>query len=310
MGLTRSDLERPNLSDQDRIEIQAWIDRTSSNDKWANNIFKKVGVLLTSHQANRPYLKASVESHKKLGFWITVAYDSYIDPVQETVDHNHYMPHKDVLDQIDTFLISHYQTWGGPLYPYFWLLKLGAGVMRDFEYIYCANGDFVIEKPEGFAELFAMLGDADVMTSGPDRDKPPAANTAGFLIRSEALHRVVQHMQDHLIPWDVYEKYTQDIGNMEGRFGWAIRDLGLKQVRVEPPLEDMFRVPGHGTWWKTIGFRHIHSEMNYAYRNKGIPPELKYLDERFTAAHDLHFLKLWEDTHDRQYLEQWWAAEP
>ena len=50
------------------------------NDEWAMNVFKDVGVVLTSHPGNRPFLKASLETHKKLGFWTTLVYDNYFDP--------------------------------------------------------------------------------------------------------------------------------------------------------------------------------------------------------------------------------------
>ena len=59
---------------------QIVLNEMMKNDKWAMKIFKDVGVLLTSHPGNRPFLKSSLESHKKLGFWTTVVYDNYFDP--------------------------------------------------------------------------------------------------------------------------------------------------------------------------------------------------------------------------------------
>lgn len=316
MGLIMKDLERTGrdleLSDEQwEIEYQsrkAWIDRTRSNDLWLNKMFNKVGILMTGHQANRPYMKASVDSHSKLGFWLTLAYDNYVDPTWETIDHNNFMPSKDVLDKVDLFLTPHHQVWGGCLFPYAQLVYWGGLAMQNFEYIYCVNSDFVLEKPEGFPQLFEMLGDSDIMTCGPDRDDPPAANTAGFIVRSDAFKAIVKHLENHLVPWENYEKHTQRIGNMEGRLGWAIKDLGLKQVRVNPPLEDMLKVPGHGTWFNTVGFRHIHSEHNYAYRNKGIPPPLEYLDKRHMGG-EYELIKTYWETKDPKVLEEWWAKE-
>lgn len=318
MGLTRADLIG-NMSDEERKSRQDWIDRTSSNDIWAKKIFNEVGILMTSHQGNRPYMKACIESHAKLGLWITLAYDNYIDPncvndnlfpKWQKVDHNNYMPPKDVMDLVDTFIMPHHQVWGGPLYPYFWLLKFGAAAMQNFKYIYCTNSDFVLEKPEGFWELFKMVkdGDYDVMTSGHD-EPGRYANTAGFIIKSDAFLKVVQHMQDHFIPWDVYEKYTQTIGNAEGRFGKAIFDCGLKQLIVTPPDDDMLRIPGTGTWYQLMGFRHTHAEINHAYRKRAVPPPLKYLDERFLSENDYVWIKKYEETGDISVLENWWAKD-
>lgn len=304
MGLTRADLIDPRVSDKDKAEIKVVLERYMQNDEWAKKALLPIAVLLTSHPANRAYLKASVESHKKLGYWLCLAYDNYIDPAVNHLDYNAIMPAKDVIDLVDTFIMPHHQTWGGVLYPYFWLLKFGINALQDFEYIYCTNGDFILEKPEGFQELFSLLGDADIMTSGPDYEN--AANTAGFIAKSSALRAIVKHVQDHFIPFEVYEKYTQELGNAEGRFGRAIKDLNLKQVKVEPPNDDMFKIPGKGTWYDLVGFRHIHSELNNAYRNRGIPPPSKHLDKRFTAEHDLKFIKLYEETNDIKVLEDWW----
>ena len=318
MGLTRADLIGE-MSDEEKASRQYWIDRTSSNDVWANKIFKKIGILITGHQANRPYMKACIESHAKLGYWITLAYDNYVNPEWPEINHNAFMPPKDVLDKIDMFIMPHHQVWGGCLYPWFWLLKFGSDAMQQFEYIYCTNSDFILEKPENFEQLFSLLGDADIMTSGPDYPDSPAANTAGFIVKSSALRQIVQHFQDHFIPWDVYEKYTQQIGNTEGRFGSAIKDLGLKKADVVPPLDadgrgdDMFRIhPSKrkqtGTWYDLVGFRHIHSEHNYAYRYKGIPPEPQYFDGRFMGDEYRQICAYWE-TKDMEILKNWWAKE-
>jgi hypothetical protein len=317
MGLTRADLIGE-MSDEERASRKEWIDRTSSNDKWACKIFKNIGILITGHQANRPYMKACIETHAQLGYWITLAYDNYVNPDWTEIDHDAFMPTKDVLDKVDMFIMPHHQVWGGCLYPWFWLMKFGVDAMQQFEYIYCTNSDFVLEKPEGFPELFKMLDDADIITSGPNYTSPPAANTAGFIAKSSALKAIMKHFQDHFIPWDVYEKYTQEIGNTEGRFGTAIKDLGLKLVEVLPPIgpddrgDDMFRhVPEtrkqKGTWTDLIGFRHIHSELNASYRYKLLPPPSKYLDPRFTSENDIRFIRLYEETKDINVLKDWWA---
>src|SRR3990167_3062291 len=116
MGLIMRDLEG-DMSQEEYKSRLDWINRTKSNDIWAKKIFKKVGILITSHQANRPYMKACLESHAKLGYWITVCYDNYCDPTWLDYDHNRFMPSKDMMDVIDTFVMPHTQNWGGVLYP-------------------------------------------------------------------------------------------------------------------------------------------------------------------------------------------------
>ena len=306
MGWIRADLLDPKLNEEDRIAGTQVIKNFMANDEWATKIFKKVGIILTSHPGNRAFLKAGVETHKKLGYWMCLAYDNYIDPLSPSIDYNAIMPGKDVMDNIDSFVMGHWQTWGGVLYPYFWALKWGITLMQDFEYIYCSNGDFIIEKPEGFPKLLEILGDGDIMSVGPVRER--AINTCGFICKAKAAKAIVQHFQDHFIPFEVYEKYTQEIGNAEGRFGMAIKDLGLKLVEVDPPVDEQC-APGKGTWFDVIGYRHIHAEFNRAYKYKGIPPELKYIDAQHINAWEVEILKKYEETKDISILKNWWMKE-
>jgi len=277
-----------------------------ANDEWAVKIKKKVGVLLTSSSYGRAYLKGSVESHKQLGYWLVLSYDNFIDPTQSTIDWNHWMPPKDVLDNVDTFLLPHHQCWGGVSYPFIWQLRLASGIFNQFEHVLVNNGDTIIEKPEGFPALLEMLGDADIMSSGPGLERE--IGTAGLLMKSSAFIKIAKHMIDHMVPFEEYEKSTQDFGNTEGRLAVAVRELGLKQVVCEPPYNEQLHIPGTGTWYKTIGFRHIHGEHNYAYRYKAIPPEPKYFDQRFIGD-EYNQIKAYWETKDMEILKNWWAKD-
>ena len=315
MGVTREDLIRTGryleISDEEwAVELegrQRVIDGYMGNDAWATKIHKNVGVLLTASRNGLPYLKGSVESHKKLGFWTVLAYDNFIDPQEKEVDYNRYMPPKDVMDQVDTFLMSHYQTWGSVSYPYMWLLKLASGIMLNFEYVLCDNGDCIIEKPEGFPLMLEALGDNDVMSTGPALERE--IGTAGLLMRSTAFFKIAKHLIDHVVPYEEYEKSTQEFGNTEGRMAVAIRDLGLKVAQVEPGYNEQLHIPGTGFWFNTIGYRHIHGEHNNAYRRKAIPPHVKYFDERYMGGEFVQIKKYWEEGEDKAVLEDWWAKD-
>lgn len=309
MGLTRSDLVDPRISDDDKGRIKIAIDNYMANDVWAKKALLPCAVLMLSHPAQRCYLTKCVETHKKLGLWMGLAYDTYVDPAFTELDHNRFMPPKEVIEAFDSFTMGHYQVWGGVLYPFFWSLKLGINMLRDFEYIYCINGDCIITKPENFPKLFELLGDADIMSIGPVSER--MINTVAFLGKTSALIQITKHFQDNFIPFENYERTTQDFGNAEGRFCRAIKDLGLKQVICEPPCNEQLHVPGKGTWYELLGFRHIHAEMNYSYRYKAplLLPFYENLDERFLGEVDKRFLKLYEETKDEKVLEDWYAKE-
>lgn len=305
MGWVRKDLEDPNLKPEDRIAGEQVLKNFMANDVWATKIFKDVAVLLTSHPGNRAFLKYSVETHKKLGYWICLVYDNYINPEKPDIDYNEIMPAKDIMDNVDTFVMTHHSTWGGVLYPYFWSLKFGINALLDFKYIYSANGDCILEKPENFPLLLKELGDNDILGCGPVREN--SFNTTGMIAKTSALKAIIQHFQDHFIPFEVYEKYTQDIGNTEGRFMRAIKDLGLKFAIVSEPCDEQLGRVKQGWWYENLGFRHIHAEYNIAYRYKGIPPELKYVDTKYINQWEIDILKKYEETKDIKILEDWWC---
>jgi len=275
-----------------------------ANDAWSVNIKKNVGILLTSSSYGRPYLKGSVESFKQLGYWLTLSYDNFINPEFQGINYHDWMPPKDVMENVDTFLLTHHQTWGGVSYPFIWQLKLASGIMQNFEYALVVNGDCIVEKPEGFPKMLEMLGDGDIMSSGPALERE--IGTAGLLMKSSAFFKIADHMISHMVPFEEYEKSTQEFGNTEGRLAVAVRELGLKLVPVEPGYNEQLHIPGTGFWYNTIGFRHIHGEHNYAYRYKAVPPEPKYLDERFMGDEYRQIKAYWE-AKDKSILENWWA---
>ena len=109
------------------------------------------------------------------------------------------MPSREVIDQVNSFIMSSHQKWGGVLYPYFWLLKLGLNSMSDFKYIYCANGDCIIEKPEGLFELLEKLKseDADFISCGWWDDGRPMLGSTGFIGKTSAIQKMMKHF--HLL---------------------------------------------------------------------------------------------------------------
>lgn len=320
MGVTREDLKRSgrylDMTDTEWEEELAGRKRVikgyMDNDEWAIKIKKPVLILMISHNSGRTYLKGALETHKKLGYWITVVYDNVIDPERlNEVDYNRDFIPKDMMLNIDNFIMGHYQTWGGVSYPFMWGLRLSAGFAQNFEFVYCINGDCIIEKPEGFPLLLEALGDADILSSGPALERE--IGTAGLLMRTPAFFKIAKHMTDHVIPFEEYEKSTQEFGNTEGRLAVAVRELGLKQAICEPGYNEQFHIPGHGFWYKTIGFRHIHGEHNYAYRYHAIPPHYTYFDSRFMGDEYNQIKKYWlcieEGKRDEAQiiLENWWC---
>ena len=114
MGVTPEDLvrggiwkEKTNAEwDEQLKSVEYVLGCYEKNDSWATKIHKNVGVLLTGSMYGLPYMKASVETHKALGYWLVASYDNFIDPDngETTIDYNRFLPPKDVMNNIDTFL--------------------------------------------------------------------------------------------------------------------------------------------------------------------------------------------------------------
>jgi hypothetical protein len=301
-------IANPSTSKADKISMQQFVDNASANDVWAIRAQKDIGILLTSHPGNRAFLKASVESHKKLGYWLALTYDNYIDPKRSDNSLDRLLPNIDVMNNIDTFIMPHHQTWGGVLYPYFWCLKFGLDAMSGFKYVYCSNGDCILEKPENFPQIIELLGDNDIVGCGWEKSGiGELFNTTAFIATTEAAKAIMLHFQKYLVPFDMYDKYTEQMGNTESRFAMAIRDLGLKSRRdIEMGFNTQFHVPGYGTWYKILGFRHIHAELGYAYKYHKIPPEPKYLDRRHMSSTEYECVSKYHETKNEEWLKKWW----
>lgn len=283
-----------------------------STDEITKKLFKEVGILLTSHPGNRPFLKASLESYRKLGYYILVGYDNYWNPKQLSITYEQCLPERDVFDLCDSFFITPYQEWGGVMFSYFFQLYQGVMSLGNFPYILCANGDTVIEKPEGFFDLFEKFkkSDVDIFPCGwEENNGRPLLNTTCFIAKTHAIQKMMVHFRDNFVPFDTYEKKVDIMGNTESRFHIATKELGLKVLKPEiNPVNTQVAYPG-GTFFDVMGFRHIHGEWNNAHRRHKIPPPTKYIDNRYMTT-KVNAAKAYEDEQDpqkkEQLLKKWW----
>ena len=89
--------------------------------------------------------------------------------------------------------------------------------------------------------------------------------------------------------------------------GQAVIDLELKVAKVENPKNTQLHEKGYGTWYDILGFRHIHAEYSYAHRNRLLPPEIEYFDERHLNPKEYRLIKAYWETRNNKYLEEWWT---
>lgn len=312
MSVTRS-FVKSLLAGPKKEHYKIILEGMMSTDNVTKKLFKEVGILLTSHPGNRGFLKASLKSFSKLGYFLLLGYDNYWNPKQENITYEQCLPKRDVFDLCDSFFITPYQEWGGVMLPFFFQLYQGVMMLGNFKYIFCSNGDCVLEKPEGFTTLFNKFKEsgADIFPCGfEENNGRPLLNTTVFLSKTEAIQKMMIHFRDNFIPFDTYEKKVEQMGNTESRFYIAAKELGLKILKPEKnPVNTQLAMPG-GEFYETMGLRHVHGEWNHAFRNKKIPPDPKYIDNRYMKA-KVNLAQQYYDENDpekkKELLKKWWS---
>ena len=210
------------------------------------------------------------------------------------------LPRNDVMALADYVSIKPKTFHSGVTIPHMWnmLFAVNQAHVLGFEYIFCINGDFIMERPEEFQKLRDMMGDADMFPLAWNPNKP-SCGTAAFIAKTK--HQV-----------EFWRGFADTIhkpqGNAEARLGRYYKNNKLKVVHFEPgPLPHQMPNP-KSTWYNTIGLRHLHAE-NKIRRWKNMEPiQQEYFDERFMTPNERTCLTQYWKTGNKKFLEKWWGA--
>jgi len=291
-------------------ELKEQISREEAVNKKAEKWNDDVNVLVTAHMDQRLFLDACIESVKDLG-WVLMVYDN------PDGDYLRRLPKEEIFKKIDQFFMKHpTREMPGPTYPQFWNFRHGIDLLLGSQgkYIFVIGADSILERPEGLPEIIEMLGDGDIIacsTKNPERHKDVYCNTKSLLATKEAFKTIVDFVQKGFVPMDY--KY----GNMESRFGLAIKETGAKEVKVPIlPGEDQFaysydengKVINNGTWGDVLGYRHLAGEHKIRRKKKIIPVEEKYFDKEYLRRYELDTMAKYWETGKQEFLEAWWEA--
>jgi hypothetical protein len=287
---------------------ECWVvKRTNLADERANDWLTSIKILVTAHHNQLLFLESCLKSLQGLG-WIILLYDNPTDRYEIN------MPKERHYKLINQFCMKYLsREIPGPTYPQFWHYRNGMDLIlsTNTKYVFTIGADCILERPEGLAELLKILGDGDILSSSTKNIKHggPFCGTKSFIATKEAFRKIVDYLQTLFVPF-------KDIGNMETRFGMAIRDLQLKEVIVpELPADDQFahsydkdgNCIERGTWGKILGFRHLSGEHKIRKQNKIISVEEKYFDKEYMSGFEKEVLGKYWQTKDMKILEQWWA---
>jgi hypothetical protein len=113
-------------------------------------------------------------------------------------------------------------------------------------------------------------------------------------------------MQDHFIPFAKYEQYLH-MGGAESRIRAAIKHFGVNLINMpHDPMPDCTH-DLKGTWYDLVGLRHIHGELDWAFKKGLIPPHYRYIEERYLLPiYNYTLVKEYWDTKNIEILNDWW----
>lgn len=123
----------------------------------------------------------------------------------------------------------------------------------------------------------------------------------------------MSHVENGMAPHN--GKVDLRLGNMECRFGQAIRDLSFKEAKVPKlPNDDQFSYRYNdqgdcvqrGTWGEVLGYRHLGGEHKIRRLKRVGPIEEKHFDKDYLRGPELKTLAEYWRTGNVEFLEAWW----
>jgi hypothetical protein len=261
---------------------------------------KDLCVIIPTHRYQRPWLKACLEGVKKLGYFTILAYDNPYHKGQVPRPMDQLLPPNDVMALADYVSIKPKTLHSGVTIPHMWnmIFAVNQAHILGFEYIFCINGDFIMERPKEFKKLREMMGDADMFPLAWN-SKKPSCGTAAFIAKTK--HQVEF--------WREFARTLhQPKGNAEARMGRYYKENKLKVFHNDPgPMSH--QMPNEKSdWYNTVGLRHLHAENKIRRWEKREPIEEKYFDKRFMTPNEKKCLTEYWKTKDKKTLKPWWGA--
>jgi hypothetical protein len=273
----------------------------------------EIAIIVTSWFGQLKWLKSTLEGYRKSGAFVILAYDNPFyswTPVNQ-IDITRCMPNMKHYMLSNSFVMKHLTYDANKRNGWFWDVRYAQGIIKQFKnikYVYCTNGDCIIEKPDGFKDIIGLLGNNDLM-SGQSTES--VIHTADVLYKVNAFHTIFDSM------FEIMKVPVIGSRSPEGMLRDIVLSLKLKVLHAPvQPLDkdgtvDMYaRYGPASTWRDLLGFRNLFAEYE-TFGNEGREPFGKeyvddYLDWIYWSGEERETIcKFWE-TGDRRYLMMWW----
>ena len=269
-------------------------------------------IIVTAWQGQLKWLKPVLDSYRKSGAFVILAYDNPLYPWVPLNEHQilrsfptaqHYIAANSVVMKHITYDSDKRNGW-------FWSMRYAQGVLRSFpqiRYVYHTNGDCLWERPEGLRDLKALL-DAGDLISG--QDTGGVIHTAAILWKAEAFHKAFDWMYEVMrVP--VVGSHSPEVMLRE-----AVSDLklDLRRAPVQPLAPDgtvdvycMHDQPS--TFKDLVGFRNLFASYETAGNECREPTVGPYADLSqdciYWGGEEKETICQFWKTGDRRYLYMW-----
>ena len=300
--------------------------RINGDPNWYDCVFNvnsfpfdtDMAIIVTSWNGQLRWLKKTLLNYRLTGKYVILSYDNpfyAFDPSslsdQTAFDEKllrsiHYLMAHSVVVKHKTFDADKRTGW-------FWDVKYAQGIINLFpniKYVYCTNGDCILEKPENIDQLKDILGDGDLMSgqSAPGN----TIHTADVIYKVDAFNKIMGYMTEQFkVP--VLGSFSP-----ECLLGEAVTMLDLKVTHA--PVQPISLLDGSidyycregvpSTFRDVIGFRNLYAEQEYRENNALEPLPREYIDDYKNYSYldpgVRPTLAMYYKTKDRRYLYQYW----
>lgn len=266
--------------------------------KYQDRLNKDIAIVIPTYWNHAIWLRACLESCKKTGLFIHLAYDNHLEG-KSSMDR--FFPIPEVMAIADSVGIPPKTAFISVGVHHGWNMWYNLKLLHGFGFPYVLSiaGDCIMERPEGVSELFEMLGDADIICNKHWEDTGECG-TLGVLAKTGVYLEYFECL--------VRKQYVGG-ATTEHRLFDFVHSKGYKIVSVVNSVFDSKMPDPNSTWNKLIGYRHLHAEMVIRKESRYYPVKKEFLDfgPNNSYLRENTPLYKWYDTEDMKYLEEWWG---
>jgi hypothetical protein len=268
-------------------------------------------IICTSWYGHLKFLKPVLESFRKSGAFVILAYNNPFLPWDKNITDAHLrLPNVHHLLLSHAFVMKHITYDAEKRNGWFWNTRYAQTILRGFpniKYIFATNGDCIWDKPDGLDEVKRLLRDGDLMSG---QSTETCIHTAAVLYKAEAFHKIMDW------GYEIMRRSTIASFSPEVLLLNAVKDLKLD---YRPPPKQPIGPDGSidvytcynedSTWKELLGFRNLFAEQETRWIEGHDPLPRKYFDDynnwMYFEGVLLDTLCKYFDTGDRRYLMMW-----